>query len=74
MKSAIAENTKDIIKNRGLKQCAVAERAGYPAHVFSNMMCGRKIITDMDVIAIASALDVSPNDLFGFYDAQTNKE
>lgn len=66
MKSAIAENTKCIIKAKGLKQCAVAERAGYSARTFSSMMCGRKIITDVDVIAIATALNVSPNELFGF--------
>lgn len=66
MKSAIAENTKRIIKAKGLKQCAVAEKAGYQPRVFSSMMCGRKIITDVDVIAIAMALDVTPNELFGF--------
>lgn len=65
MKSATAENIKIIIRNKGLKQMAVAEKAGYSYGKFSNMLNGRKLITDVDVGNIASALDVEPNDLYG---------
>ena len=65
IRSAIAENTKSIIERRGLKQRAVAERAGFSIQQFSALLNHRKVIKDVDVIAIANALDVTPNDLFG---------
>lgn len=64
--SIIAENTRRIIRHRGLKQCAVAEKAGYKVKTFNNLLTGRKIITDKDIEAIATALNVSPNELFGY--------
>ncbi len=65
MKSATAENIKKIIRKKGFLKSAVAERAGYNPKTFSNMMNGRKLITDVDVIKIASVLEVTPNELFG---------
>lgn len=65
MKSIVAENTKAIMKQRCLKQGAIAERAGYNGKVFSNMMNGRKLITDEDVLRIANALETDVNTLFG---------
>ena len=38
--------------------------AGYDCKAFSNMLNGRKIITDTDVLKIANALDVEVNALF----------
>lgn len=64
MKSAIADNVKKIIKVKGLKQNALAKRAGYTDKTFSNMLNGRKVITDVDVSNIANALGVEPNELF----------
>ena len=64
MKSVIAENVKTIIKERGLKQGAVAEKAGYDYKAFSNMLNGRKVVTDLDVVRIANVLDVLPGELF----------
>lgn len=65
MKSAIAENVRRIIRHKCLYQAAVAERAGYKYKTFSNMLNGRKIITDVDVMRIANALEVEPNELYG---------
>ena len=65
MKSAIAGNVKEIIRGRCLKQGAVARRAGYDEKTFSNMLNNRKIVTDVDVVNIANALEVNPNVLFG---------
>lgn len=65
LKSATAENIKKIIRGKCLKQAAVAEKAGYNYKAFSNMLNGRKLITDVDVVKIATALEVSPNELFG---------
>lgn len=64
MKSAIAENVKTIIRDRCLRQGAIAAKAGYDGKVFSNMLNGRKIITDIDVANIANALGVEPGELF----------
>lgn len=64
--SRIAANTKRIISEKGLKQRAVAAKAGFSEQQFSALMTGRRIIKDVDVMAIAIALDTTPNDLFGY--------
>lgn len=64
--SLIAANTKRIIADKGLKQKAVAAKAGFSDKQFSALMNGRRIIKDIDVMAIATALDATPNDLFGY--------
>lgn len=64
MKSIIAGNVKKIITQKGFKQNVVAKRAGYNEKMFSNMLNGRKKITDNDIPPIAIALGVTPNDLF----------
>lgn len=65
IESAIATNTKRIIKEMGLKQNVVAQRVGLTPANFSNLLHGRKVIKDTDVAAIADALGVTPNELFG---------
>ena len=62
------ENTRRIIKQRGYKDKAIAEKIGVSANQFSSMMNNRKIITVVDVMAIANALEVTPNELFGIGD------
>lgn len=61
----IITNTKKIIHERGIKQKVVAEKAGYSAQQFSNMLNGRKIIGCIDIMRISDALRVTPNELFG---------
>ena len=63
--SIVAENTRNIIKAKGLKNKVVAERAGYTEQKFSRLLNGQKVIESMDILKIAKALDVTPNDLFG---------
>ena len=65
-KSIIAENVKRIIDEKCLSKGAIGRKAGYDIKKFSNMLNGRKIITDVDVMNIANALDVEPNELYGF--------
>ena len=62
--SVIAENTKRIIAEKGLKNRAVAARAGFSEKQFSALLNHRRVIKDVDVVAIASALEVTPNELF----------
>lgn len=61
----VVENTKRIIEEKGLKKVAVAQKAGYTAQQFSDILNHRKVVKDIDVAAIANALEVTPNDLFG---------
>lgn len=64
MNSIVAPNVKEIIKEKCLKQSAVAKKAGYSEQQFSSMMNGRKIIKDIDILKIATALNVDVNQLF----------
>lgn len=64
--SIVMTNVRRIISERGLKQGAVAFRAGYSYQSFNNLMNDRKTVTDEDVVKIAKALEVTPNELFGF--------
>lgn len=61
----VSENVKKIIKERGIKQKTIAEKAGYSEKCFSAMLCGRKVIDDSDILRICCALEVTPNALFG---------
>lgn len=65
MNSIIIKNTREIIDERGLKCGAVAAKAGYSEKVFSNILNGRKTITDEVVVSLCRALEVTPNELFG---------
>lgn len=61
----IIKNTRTILENRGLKQKAFAEKAGYSEQQFSRKMADRSPITWEDILKIANALEVTPNELFG---------
>ncbi|MBD5456326.1 MAG: helix-turn-helix transcriptional regulator [Lachnospiraceae bacterium] len=52
------------MKEKGLKQYAVAEKAGFLPNIFSSMLNERKIITAEHIPNIAHALDVSVNELY----------
>lgn len=64
MNSIVAPNIKTIIKDKCLKQSAVAEKAGYTKQQFNAMLNGRKVIKDVDVLRIATVLCVDANALF----------
>lgn len=61
----VAEYTRKIMNDKGLKQKSVAEKAGYSQQQFSNLLTGRKFFGANDVLRIAMALKVTPNELFG---------
>ncbi|WP_337402861.1 helix-turn-helix transcriptional regulator [Porcipelethomonas sp.] len=67
----VAEYTRKIMNDKGLKQKSVAEKAGYSQQQFSNLLTGRKFFGANDVLRIATALKVTPNDLFGFSNDST---
>ncbi len=64
MNTVVIPNIRRIIDERGLKQYAVAEKAGYTKQQFNAMLTGRKLITDIDICKITSALNVDANTLF----------
>lgn len=64
--NTLAANIELIIEDKGLKKKSVAVKAGYSQQQFSNLINGRKTIKPEDIIKIAMALEVTPNDLFGF--------
>lgn len=66
MVSTVVENTRRIIAQKGLKNGAVAARAGYTEKQFSAILCRRRAVRDTDIIAISEALEVTPNELLGF--------
>ena len=60
----IVRNVRKIISEKGLKQLAVAKKAGFTANAFSTMLTGKKLIKPCDILRIAAALDVDVNELF----------
>lgn len=63
--SVVANNARAFLQDFGLKQKAVAKKAGYSEGQFSALLCGRKRMGAEDVVKIANALGVTPNDLYG---------
>lgn len=64
LNTAVIPNIRRIINERGMKQYAVAEKAGYTKQQFNAMLTGRRLITDIDICRITMALDVDANTLF----------
>lgn len=60
----IAANIRDIIRQQGLIQRAVAERAGFTEQQFCDMLNGRKVIRAEYMPGIARGLGVEVADLF----------
>lgn len=60
----VADAIMNIIKYKGLKQKIVAEKSGFSAQAFNDMLNGRKMIKACDIPKIAKSLDVQPNELF----------
>lgn len=65
MTLSIAAKVSVIIKEKGFKQCAIANKAGFSARELNDIICGRKVFRADYVIPICYALGITPNDLFG---------
>ncbi len=61
-----AERLKFIIRNSGFKQKVIAERAGYSEKQLSALVTGRKKMYAEDVSKICVALNITPNQLYGY--------
>lgn len=62
----IAGRIKDIIKAQGLKQYAVADRAGIDRKRFNDLLNGRKTFVIDYLPNICRALDKSPDEILGY--------
>ena len=60
----VADNILYYISKNGLKQRAVARRAGYTTQAMNGMLNGRRVIRPTDIQRLAAVLKVTPNDLF----------
>lgn len=61
----VIENIKQIMKQKGIKHCVVAERAGFTQSQFSHFLNNRrKLLRVEHLLPIAEALEVSVNDLY----------
>ena len=55
-----------ILEQKKMNQSAVARAAGLNPKEFNAMLRGRKLIRMEDVNPICRALEVTPNELFGY--------
>lgn len=60
----VAENIKDIIEDRSLKQSAIAKKAGFSTQEFNAMLNGRRLIKAIEMVSIMDVLNVDANTLF----------
>ena len=68
----VAINIIHAIEEKGMKQYVVADRAGFPAQCFNDMLNGRRVIKACDIPRIAAALNLTPNDLYGITEILTS--
>lgn len=64
VREILIANIREIIRDKCLKQSAVAEKAGFTPNQFSSMLYERKIILAEYIPSIACALGVTVNELY----------
>ena len=62
--SIVADSINQIIKERNLKQSAIACKAGFTPQEFNAMLKGRKLMRAIDIASILEVLGVDANELF----------
>lgn len=60
----LISNIETIIREKGIRKCIVAEKAGLTPNMFSAMLNNRKVITAEHIPNIASALETQVGELF----------
>ena len=68
MNHGVPEAIEQIIIQKGMKKCVVAERAGMSAQMLTDIFANRRLIKMCDIVALARALNCSPNDFFSKID------
>ena len=64
MNEPLATKIRKTLEQRGFSQTAIAKKAGYSGQDLSYMLNGRKIIKVCDIIRIARAMQIPPEELF----------
>lgn len=64
MSGSVAKGIERIIKDKGFIMSAIAQKSGFSAQQFSDMLNGRKIIRADYVTPIAKAMGVSVQEIF----------
>lgn len=64
MNHGVPEAIEKLIRLKGMKKCEVAERAGMSAQMLTDIFANRRLIKMCDIVALARALECSPNDFF----------
>lgn len=54
--SVVANRVREIIKDKGLKQTTLAEKAGFTSQKLSDMLNGRRLMRAVDIASIINAL------------------
>lgn len=70
----VTNTINKIIKERGFKKNIIAQKAGFTAQQFSDILNGRKILKASDVPSISIALGVDPNTLYQYEDDTPQKK
>lgn len=60
------ENIEQLINERGLKKCKVAERSGMRISKLSKIIHGKAEADTREIMSLCNTLNVSPNVLFGY--------
>lgn len=68
MSTTIGQKLRQVINERGIKQCWVAERAGISATTLNSILVGHRNPSAESVAKIALALGVSTDWLLGLTD------
>lgn len=62
----VIQNIRTIIKEKGVKQNFVANKAGFTPQEFNNILCSRQLLKTESIVNLCNALDITPNELFMF--------
>lgn len=60
----VCERLKLYIKDRGLKQCAVAKKSGFTENQFSQILNGKRSVSADELEIICNAMNATPNDIY----------
>ena len=61
-----ADNAYRIMHDKKMNQSAVARAAGMTPKEFNALLRGRKLLREEFITPICRALEVTPNELFGY--------
>ena len=64
MNYPFADGISNLIRDKGLKQIYIAEKAGIGKQELSDMLNGRRLIKVCDIPKIAIALNVTSDDIY----------